>query len=112
MVDAPLMVNEDAGRLVDQADLFDGLASLASLLNAGNGGLTGLTQTVVLTGSATSADGAAFVEYGHHSGRIVAVAGALSWMLGAPVDLEHPSIRQLLALGGGVREYPSSLLGT
>jgi two-component system phosphate regulon sensor histidine kinase PhoR len=112
MVDAPFLVDKDAGRLVDQADLFDGLASLASLLNAGDGGLTGLSQTLVLAATATKADGAAFVEYGHHSGRIVAVTGDLSWTLGAPVDLEHPSIRQLLALGGGVRQYPSSLLGT
>jgi two-component system phosphate regulon sensor histidine kinase PhoR len=112
MVDAPFLVDEDTDRLVDRADLFDGLASLASLLNAGHGGLTGLSQTLALATRATAAAGAAFVEYGHQSGRIVAATGALTWMLGAPVDLEHPSIRQMLALGGGAREYPSSILGT
>ncbi|WP_432833283.1 ATP-binding protein [Dactylosporangium sp. CA-092794] len=96
----------DAGPLI-----FGGLAEVAEELNSGGGGLTGLQRTVEVAAAATGATGAAFIEYAHDSGRVVAVAGDLGWSLGRPIDLIHPTVRGLLQYGSRVRELPSSLIG-
>ncbi|GAA1502897.1 hypothetical protein GCM10009827_014680 [Dactylosporangium maewongense] len=102
----------DARGPVDATAVFGGLAEIAEQLSTGDGGLPALQRTVDVTVDATGAAGAAFVEYGHDSGRVVAAAGALDWSLGRPVDLIHPTLRGLLQYGSRVREFPVDLLGT
>lgn len=97
----------DAGPLI-----FGGLAEVTEELNSGGGGLSGLQRTVEVAAVATGASGAAFIEYAQESGRVVAVAGDLDWSLGRPIDRIHPAVRGLLRFGSGVREFPSSLIGT
>jgi two-component system phosphate regulon sensor histidine kinase PhoR len=102
----------DARPAVEGSAVFGGLAEVAEQLNAGGGGLTGLQRTVDIAAVATGPTGAAFIEYGQDSGRVVAVSGDFDWALGRPVDLIHPTLRGLLRYGSRVREFPSSLLGT
>jgi signal transduction histidine kinase len=102
----------DARRPVDATAVFGGLAEIAEQLATGAGGLPALQRTVDVTVEATGAAGAAFIEYGHDSGRVIAAAAALDWSLGRPVDLIHPTLRGLLQYGSRVREFPVGLLGT
>ncbi|MET7418117.1 ATP-binding protein [Dactylosporangium sp. NPDC005555] len=102
----------DARGPVDATAVFGGLAEIAEQLATGAGGLPALQRTVDVTVEATAAAGAAFIEYGQDSGRVVAAAAALDWSLGRPVDLIHPTLRGLLQYGTRVREFPVGLLGT
>ena len=101
----------DARRPVDAVAVFGGLAEIAEQLATGAGGLPALQRTVDVTVEATAAAGAAFIEYGHDSGRVVAAAAALDWSLGRPVDLIHPTLRGSAAVrlqGPRVSRQPRS----
>jgi two-component system phosphate regulon sensor histidine kinase PhoR len=70
--------------------LLGGLTEMVTGANLGTGGLLGLQQAIELGLAATGAAGAAFVEYGEGTGRVVAACGAVEFLLGRPVDLPDP----------------------
>jgi signal transduction histidine kinase len=97
--------------MVDTRGILDGLTELTDQLTAGAVGPPALQRVVELAERIAGASGAAFVEYGPDQGRVVAVAGELTWTLGRPIDTSHPGVRRVLE-GDRIQEFDSVDLGT
>jgi signal transduction histidine kinase len=95
----------------EQADLLRGLTELVRGSNSGAGGLVGLQLILELAVSATDAGGASFIEYSEGGGRVVAVAGAVEFMLGRPVDLRSSTVTSILT-GPPVQDLPMTEPGS
>jgi signal transduction histidine kinase len=79
-----------------QAKLLRGLSQMVAGANVGAGGLLGLQLAIELAAAATGADGATFIEYGEGTGRVVAACGDVEFMLGRPIDVQHPAMAAVL----------------
>ena len=100
----------EPGTAVTTAALLEAITDVVDQVTAGEGGMPALQRLVDIAADAAGAAGAVVVELGAGAGRVVAASGAMSRMLGRPIDTSRPSIAGLLA-GERVHVFPSVALG-
>ncbi len=100
----------DQTRPVADSGTLDALTELFGLVDSGVTGIVVLHRLVEVASGMTGAAGAAFVETGADSARVVAVAAALEWLRGRPISISDPAVTRLFD-GPRLLEFDRSDIG-